>query len=97
MPKGVVYVGRPSRWANPFVVGEMLPFNLYCQYRVHRCETAAQAVDLFRRHLFYTLQQSDASVDVLLELRGKDLACWCPLDQPCHADILLELANKEAP
>lgn len=27
------------------------------------------------------------------ELRGKDLACWCPLDQPCHADVLLELAN----
>jgi len=28
-------------------------------------------------------------------LRGKDLACWCPLDQPCHADVLLELANGE--
>jgi len=27
-------------------------------------------------------------------LRGKDLACWCPLDQPCHADILLEIANS---
>jgi hypothetical protein len=26
-------------------------------------------------------------------LHGKDLACWCPLDQPCHADVLLELAN----
>jgi hypothetical protein len=26
-------------------------------------------------------------------LRGKDLACFCPLDQPCHADVLLELAN----
>jgi hypothetical protein len=31
----------------------------------------------------------------LSELRGKDLACWCPLDQPCHADVLLELANRE--
>lgn len=29
----------------------------------------------------------------LPELKGKDLACWCPLDQPCHADVLLELAN----
>ena len=27
------------------------------------------------------------------ELRGKDLACWCPLDKPCHADVLLEIAN----
>lgn len=29
----------------------------------------------------------------LPELRGKDLACWCPLDKPCHADVLLELSN----
>lgn len=29
------------------------------------------------------------------KLRGKNLACWCPLDQPCHADILLEIANKK--
>lgn len=30
------------------------------------------------------------------ELRGKDLACWCPLDKPCHADVLLEIANARA-
>jgi len=30
----------------------------------------------------------------LTDLRGKDLCCWCPLDQPCHADVLLEIANK---
>jgi len=29
----------------------------------------------------------------LHQLRGHDLACWCPLDKPCHADVLLELAN----
>lgn len=32
--------------------------------------------------------------DRLPELRGHDLCCWCPLDQPCHADVLLELANE---
>jgi len=32
--------------------------------------------------------------DRIFDLRGKDLVCWCPLDQPCHADILLELANE---
>lgn len=31
--------------------------------------------------------------EIKRELRGKDLACWCPLGQPCHADVLLELAN----
>lgn len=29
----------------------------------------------------------------LTTLRGKNLACWCQLDQPCHADVLLEIAN----
>jgi hypothetical protein len=33
----------------------------------------------------------------LAELRGKNLACFCPLDQPCHADVLLELANAKEP
>ena len=28
------------------------------------------------------------------ELRGRDLACWCPLEGPCHADVLLEIANR---
>ena len=37
---------------------------------------------------------------IALELRGKDLACWCPLEDvdgnpvPCHADVLLEWANR---
>ncbi|HEY8881900.1 MAG TPA: DUF4326 domain-containing protein [Dermatophilaceae bacterium] len=32
--------------------------------------------------------------EIRADLAGKDLACWCPLDQPCHADVLLELANQ---
>jgi hypothetical protein len=31
--------------------------------------------------------------DARRELRGRDLACYCPLDEPCHADVLLEVAN----
>lgn len=30
-------------------------------------------------------------------LRGRDLACWCPLDGPCHADVLLDVANGAPP
>ncbi|WP_269076435.1 DUF4326 domain-containing protein [Sphingobium cupriresistens] len=41
--------------------------------------------------------ESEARRSVILaeiaNLRGKNLACWCPLDQPCHADVLLEIAN----
>ena len=31
--------------------------------------------------------------DVRRELMGRDLACYCPLDVACHADVLLEIAN----
>lgn len=41
----------------------------------------------------YTWQHRDLH-ERLHELAGRDLACWCPLDQPCHADVLLELANQ---
>ena len=37
---------------------------------------------------------SGIQVDLFADIRGHDLACWCPLDQPCHADVLLELANR---
>jgi hypothetical protein len=47
------------------------------------------AVELYRQAF-----EPDAE-DIRAELRGKDLACWCPLDQPCHADVLLEIANRD--
>lgn len=75
-PEGVVYVGRPTRWGNPF------------DWQRHGHEGA---VALFRRHLL----GSDALMaTVKRELRGKDLMCWCPPDKPCHADVLLEVANS---
>jgi hypothetical protein len=37
---------------------------------------------------------SGVMVDLFADLRGHDLVCWCPLDQPCHADVLLDLANR---
>ena len=76
MPEGAVYVGRPTKWGNTFLVSEGL--------------AAQKCVDLFRQWIYSIMTQADIE-----ELRGKDLACWCPLDQPCHADVLLELANKQ--
>ena len=49
----------------------------------------AEAVELYRRWIVD--QPLDPS-----ELAGKNLACWCRLDEPCHADVLLELANRPA-
>jgi len=85
MPLGTVYVGRPSKWGNPFTVTAE--------------RTVEECVDLFRfttepvpgRPGWFTTVDA-AEIDVR-PLRGKNLACWCPLNQPCHADVLLEIAN----
>ncbi len=77
LPSDAVYVGRPSKWGNPFFV------------RVHSESQHKAAVDYFRG---YAEDKLLADPHWLDELRGKDLICWCaPL--PCHADVLLELAN----
>ncbi len=92
MPEGAVYVGRPSKWGNPYPAGEELestPF-IDSDYPAPAFRTIQQAVDCYREML-----PSRRDLDVS-ELRGKDLACWCPLDRACHADVLLELANRKA-
>lgn len=92
MPDGAVYVGRPSKWGNPFVVGKSVTIQLGDPPWVELpIETLAMAVNLYRNW-----RQLEPPPDLHL-LRGRDLACWCPLDQPCHADVLLELANQEMP
>ena len=110
MPEGAVYVGRPSRWGNPFRVGEFaahrhrsgaLPHDFYVDH--HCIGSASQATGLFRRivtepteHQFVGHNTPTAAM-IRAELAGRDLACWCPLDQPCHADVLLEIANAPTP
>ena len=77
-PKDAVYVGRPSKWGNPFKIG------------LHG--TREQVITKYREHILKCIHDNPSVFD-LSELRGKDLACWCH-PQPCHADVLLELANK---
>jgi hypothetical protein len=76
-PENSVYVGRPSKWGNPFYIG-----NGYTR------------TDVMVRYELWLRQHPEFIEDVKKELKGKDLICWCaPL--PCHADLLLELANAE--
>lgn len=77
MPEGAVYVGRPTKWGNPF--------------RITDQSTAQRTVELFRE---LVERGGWWAVNPKRHLRGKDLLCWCPLDQPCHADVLLEIANR---
>ena len=82
MPDGTVYVGRPTRWGNPWRV-------------LDESYTVEGVVERFR----FAIQTDDPSVpsaeDIRSELAGLSLACWCPLDKPCHADVLLAVANAE--
>lgn len=86
MPEGAVSVTRPGKWGNPFIVGHDSPYQW--------APDAATAVRWYRDLLSKNYELAEAA---RVELAGKDLACWCPLDAPCHADVLLEVANGGAP
>lgn len=90
IPEGAVYVGRAApgfkrtRWANPHPVGKP------CKVCAGRIHSQTEAVAYFRRNLHSTPGLADAARH---DLAGRDLACWCPLDQACHADVLLAAVN----
>ena len=78
IPPDAIYVGRPSKWGNPYKVG--------------RDGKRQEVIEKYRQQLLAQIPYG--FIFDLQELRGRDLVCWCaPL--PCHADVLLELANKE--
>lgn len=91
MPENTVYVGRPTKWGNRFRVSPRVETE---HLIIPAIETEAQAVQLYRAWLLGVLSTNPAYLD---PLRGKNLACWCPLNVPCHADVLLELANRSTP
>jgi len=80
LPDGAVIVARPGRYGNPHKV------------QPYGENTAAEAVALYERDLLAG-QLAVTVADVRQALAGKDLACWCPPGQPCHADVLLRIAN----
>ena len=78
-PEGAVVVARPTKWGNPFVVTD---------------GDSARAAALYEDWLEHSVDPRAASLrEDLHELAGRELACWCPPDRPCHADVLLRLAN----
>lgn len=94
-----VCVTRPSQFGNPFKVGEGTPFR-FCRGTVIRAtkhlrlvQDAESAVAFFSAWID-SPHGKHMRVAAKEYLRGKDLCCWCALDQPCHADVLLEIANS---
>jgi hypothetical protein len=101
MPPNTVYVGRPSMDANKNMVvrdgrlwGVWIGGTMDTVTCANKTDAHRLAAALFRRDM-QTAQALDPQAVALTaaRLRGKNLACWCALDQPCHADVLLELAN----
>lgn len=86
-PEGAIVVARPSKWGTP---------NALSFYLEHGAEDEADARAMAVNDFRHALRSGDlpyTEKDVRRELRGKDLACWCPLDKACHADVLLDVAN----
>ena len=99
MPENSVKVDRSTRWGNPFVIGQTYPIAegdltgpVIGQSKI---ESAEDAVLAFRS--WVTDEMAPPPFDDLSSLRGKHLACWCDLRSPCHADVLLDLANRPDP
>lgn len=85
-PPNTVIVSRPSRWGNPW-----------------HGKTPAERSDAVKQYRQWLtggwIIDGKKGIDVAIaarrELKGKNLACWCPIDgHACHADILLQLANE---
>ena len=86
MPADTVRVCRPGPWGNPHKVGAG-PGSL----------SAGEAVAAYEADLIAGRLRDRAGrpmVERVTELAGKNLACWCMLTAPCHADVLLKLANR---
>ena len=93
-PPNTIYVGRPTQWGNPFEVGPFTPELAVDAFRVHLAAYFGYQDRAIRRAFYPLPVESTEFRDWIAPLRGRDLACWCPLSAPCHADVLLELANR---
>lgn len=95
-PAGAVVVSRPSKWGNPYALADYVAD----WPDASEAERRRMAVSDFRGLVDGRWEDGpDGPVaypsrdEIVAELAGRDLCCWCPADEPCHADVLLELAN----
>ncbi len=93
MPQGVVYVGRGSRWGNPFVVG-VDGSAIECMKLYVGLFYGMLCISKRREHVADQERVAKA-LQGIAALKGKPLACWCRADRLCHADVLLHIANEK--
>ena len=102
-PEGAVYVGRGSRWGNPLIVCEEWPtadevVRLFRDLVEHgeAWWTSDPGTRWEKRNRWRLEGQERRWLNpdaIRRDLAGRDLMCWCPEGQACHADVLLAVAN----
>ncbi len=93
MPENSTYVGRGSKWGNPYKVGKL---QLHTNKEV--VEAFENYVHWINEKLGHCLEYDNSAFrwdNIKEELKGKNLACWCKIGDACHGDFLLEVANGE--
>ncbi len=95
-----VVVARPGFWGNPFTVTQhMRPGATVGGSRLHgylAVPSVEDAIACFRAMMTLPADPGQRAHEMrahLHELRGHNLACWCKMGAPCHADVLLQLAS----
>jgi len=90
MPANTVKVDRSTKWGNPYRITDLL-LTVF-DHNQEICRRAC--VNSFRDWLSYSPEGRRLAIEAVKELRGKNLACWCKPGDQCHADVLLEIANR---
>ena len=87
-----VNCARPGKWGNPVKIGHLwLMDDGHIALTVF-VSNAFSAVNLYRKHIIMLANMNGE--EFFEPLRGKNLACYCKSDMPCHCDVLLEFANQ---
>ena len=84
LPPNTMSVARPHAMGNPHSIG----FCPTCGVT----HTREEAIAKFEASL---KDNPSLAATAILAIKGKNLACWCKLNEPCHADFLLRLANPQ--
>lgn len=107
MPPNTIYVGRPTKWGNPYclvpsiisknktrvdIIQKFKTTHINIAFALPKAEATHRAINLYELYILRTIKHGNLN---LSELKGKNLACFCPPGQPCHAHILLKLANQK--
>jgi len=89
LPPNTVSVARPFAFGNPWRIGMLgVPDAKEAVRRFRRMVSRPQGQLRAGKRFMFTRES------IRFYLGGKNLACWCPPDKPCHADVLLEIANR---